>query len=351
MVSGPSVRPSVAGPRGNGCLNGVKPRLRDRGKSSIPGGVSRQRLHVLTGPTASGKSALALAWAERHDAEILSCDALLFYRGMDLGTAKPDREDRARVPHHGIDLISVRERFDVARYVDYAQKVVEEVHARGRPVLVVGGSGFYLKAFFGPVVDRVEIPEEIRKQVADIERKGGLDGLVGRLRERNPGGTGTLDLANPRRVTRALERCLATGKSVRTLRREFAAQPGPFAGYPVSLAVIERDPGELRERIIRRTAWMLEKGLVEEVKRLRKEGLEDNPQAASAIGYRETLAWLKDDGRDEDALAAEIVHSTLRLARKQRTWIRGQLREGRTVPLEGVDVDQAADLFADSVCG
>src|SRR5579871_1749355 len=108
-------------------------------------------IHILTGPTAAGKTELALRWAERHGAEIVSCDSLLFYRGMDIGTAKPTKAEQARVPHHLVDILDVAERMDVARFVMLARVAVEAIAARGRAVLVVGGSGLYLKTFFAPV--------------------------------------------------------------------------------------------------------------------------------------------------------------------------------------------------------
>src|SRR5262245_12827383 len=119
-------------------------------------------LFVLTGCTAVGKTELALCWAEAFRAEILSADSLLFYRGMDLGTAKPTAAERARVPHHLIDILGLGERMDVARYVELARRAAEEIVSRGRRVLVVGGSGFYLKSFFSPVTDQVAVPAEIR---------------------------------------------------------------------------------------------------------------------------------------------------------------------------------------------
>ena len=130
-------------------------------------------LYVLTGPTAVGKTALALEWAEVNGAEIVSCDASLFYRGLDIGTAKPTAAERARVPHHLIDVCAVRERMDVARYVEAARAACEDIVVRGRKVLVTGGSGFYLKAFFGPVADTIEIPDALRADVAELERAAG----------------------------------------------------------------------------------------------------------------------------------------------------------------------------------
>jgi tRNA dimethylallyltransferase len=150
-------------------------------------------LHVLTGCTAVGKTELALRWAEARGAEIVSCDSLLFYRGMDLGTAKPTVAERARVPHHLIDICGVGDRMDVARYVNWRRiGGGRDQPARGRPVLVTGGSGFYLKAFPFPVADEVTVPLRCGPgAVADGRR---LLAECGRL---NPAGLGSLDVANP----------------------------------------------------------------------------------------------------------------------------------------------------------
>lgn len=283
-------------------------------------------LHILTGPTAVGKTEWALRWAERHDAEIVSCDSLLFYRGMDIGTAKPTAAERARVPHHLVDICEPTERMDVTRYAALARTAVESIRARGRAVLVTGGSGFYLKAYFTAVTDAVAVPEAVRAAVAALAPEEAL----ARLRERNPAGLGALDVANPRRVARALERCLATGRTLAELAAEFARQRGVFADFEPVLSRLDRDPGELARRVEARVAEMLRMGLVDEVRRLRAGGLEGNPSAARAIGYREVLAML--DGRlAERDLAAEIAKNTRALVKKQRTWFRTQLPPHRDV--------------------
>jgi tRNA dimethylallyltransferase len=288
-------------------------------------------LHVLTGPTAVGKTEWALRWAEARDAEIVSCDSLLFYRGMDLGTAKPTPAELARVPHHLIDLCTVTERMDITTYVAAAQKAVADITARGRAILVTGGSGFYLKSFFAPVADDVEVSPELRAGVAALP----LSEALVRLERLNPAGLGALDRANPRRVTRALERCLASGKTLAELAADFARQPGPFAAWDVRLTRLDREPADLERRIERRVAAMLHEGLVDEVRRLRAAGLEQNPSASLAIGYREVLALI-DGVLPEAQLAAEIVKNTRALVKKQRTWFRTQLPEHRVLAAETI---------------
>ncbi len=299
-------------------------------------------IHVLTGCTAVGKTELALRWAEARGAEIVSCDTLLFYRGMDLGTAKPTRAELARVPHHLIDVRDVRDPVDVTYYVSNARAAVDDIHRRGKAVLVAGGSGFYLKAFFGPVADDLAVPAEIRIEVQTQLATAGLPALVAELHRRNPGGFGGLDVRNPRRVTRALERCLVSGRTLVELQAEFAARPGPFADCTVRLCELTRVPDQLDARIRGRVDQMLRDGLLEEVRGLLARGLKENPSAAKAIGYRETIDVL--EGRmPESELAAAIVRNTRALVKKQRTWFRTQLPPHRALDAATARVE---DLFA-----
>lgn len=299
-------------------------------------------LHVLTGCTAVGKTDLALRWAEANDAEIVSCDSLLFYRGMNIGTAKPTAAEMARVPHHLIDVCGVREGMDVTRYVALARAAVDAAFSRGKQVLVTGGSGFYLKAFLAPVADDVAVPAELRDEIRRRAEQGGLAGLLEELRRLNPAGLGALDVQNPRRVTRALERCRASGRSLAELQAEFAAQPSAFADCEVRLCELVRNKEDLDRRIATRVDAMVRAGLVEEVRGLLAQGLKDNPSAARAIGYRETIDLL--EARIAPAgLAAAIVQNTRALVRKQRTWFKSQLPPHATV---AADLARPHDLFA-----
>ena len=286
-------------------------------------GVSRV-IHVLTGCTAVGKTELALGWAEAQGAEIVSCDSLLFYRGADIGTAKPMSAELARVPHHLIDVCGITERMDVTHYVAKARAAIADIQQRGRPVLVTGGSGFYLKSFFAPVADEVAVPPEIRAAVRARLETQGVEALVAELTQLNPAGLGALDVRNHRRVTRALERCLASGRTLAVLQAEFAALPVPFADCEVKLCELVRELPDLEARIDRRVAAMLQAGLVAEVRSLLAHGLMQNPSAAGAIGYRETIDFLAGRLPEKD-LAAAIAQNTRALVRKQRTWFKTQL--------------------------
>jgi len=299
----------------------------------------RGAIYVLTGPTAVGKTELALRWAEAHGAEIVSCDSLLFFRGMDIGTAKPSAAERARVRHHLLDILEVTERMDVTQYLAQSRAAIADITGRGRAVLVSGGSGFYLRAFFAPVADEVAVPETVRARVEKLSLAEGL----AELRRLNPSGIENLDTENPRRVARALERCLASGRTLRDLAADFARQPAPFADWRLVLTQLERPAAELNGRIEARVQGMLRAGLVDEVRRLRAAGLEKNPSAARAIGYREVLAML--DGKLAGAdLAAEIAKNTRALAKKQRTWFRTQLPAHRVLGAAEATVE---NLFED----
>jgi tRNA dimethylallyltransferase len=289
-----------------------------------PSAKTGRRLHILTGCTAVGKTEWALRWAETNAAEIISCDSLLFYRGMDIGTAKPSAAELRRVPHHLVDVRDVSEPMNAALYASMARSAAEAIRERGKAVLVVGGSGFYLRSFFAPLSDGVEVSPEIRASVAATLDTQGLASVVAELSRLNPNGLGRIDTANPRRVANALGRCLASGKTLEELADAFSRAPLPFAGWDVALARLDRPAAELDARIADRAQAMVRSGLVDEVTRLLGMGLASNPSAARAIGYRETIDVL--EGRAPvGALAAAVAKDTRALVKKQRTWFRTQL--------------------------
>lgn len=283
-------------------------------------------IFVITGTTAVGKTETALRWAEDNNAEIVSCDSTNVYRGMDIGTAKPSREERARVVHHGIDLVEPSEKFSVGDYLAFAVPCVADILARGKRVLVTGGSGFYLKSFFAPVTDEIDVPETIRTQVAELFAQSD-EHAVEVLRALNPDGAPGFDWQNPRRVARALERCLASGKTISALRAEMDARTSPFSKYKIKTLLLQRSREDLDVRIRLRVEQMIEAGLIDEVRTLiRERGLRENTPAGNAIGYRETLAWFSDNERGGvPALADAIALSTRQLAAKQRKWFRNQI--------------------------
>ena len=283
------------------------------------------QLYILTGPTAVGKTSLSIQWAQENNAEILSCDSLLLYRGMNIGTAKPTMEEMESVWHHGIDVVPVNYQYSVKEYLDMSVHIVESILQRGKNILIVGGSGFYLKSFLAPVVDNIEVSDAIKEQVRLIEEEQGLIGLVEKLQSFNPDGIHDIDLNNPRRVVKALQRCMMTGKTLAVLKEDFEKSSYPFEDYKKKVCLLQRDEHELKERIVQRVKIMIEDGLVDEVKGLIMEGLLDNPSATNAIGYRETIDWIAEGDGDLDKLEAEIIKNTNQLVAKQRKWFRHQL--------------------------
>lgn len=304
-------------------------------------------IYLLTGQTGIGKTELALQWAEANDAEILSCDALLFYRGMDIGTAKPTTEEQARVPHHGIDICQVSQAYDITAYLEYAQSVVNDVMSRRKKLLVTGGSGFYLKSFLEPVADNIDVPETVAHQVDELEAEAGLAGLTNALKACNPKGiTAPLDWNNPRRLSKALQRCLATGKTYDELFKAFQSLPMPYPRYRKLTCLLQRDLEELKQRCVYRAEQMLAQGLLEEVAKLMEQGILDNPTARSAIGYRESIHFLEHGGT-RNALLAEIIQNTYHLIRKQRKWFRNQLSPEFTYEIAPGEPGDYRQLFAD----
>jgi tRNA dimethylallyltransferase len=280
-------------------------------------------IHVLTGPTAVGKTEAALRWAESHDAEIISCDSVCVYRGMDVGSAKPTAAEQRRVRHHGLDLVDPSERYSVSQYVAMARAAIAGAHGRGRRILVTGGSGFYLAAFFGPVTDELEIPPAVAEEVRTLHRQG-LASLLLRLRELEGAQLPDwLDVQNPIRIAKALERRLASGRSLDSLRDEFLTRKGPFSDHPATFELMERPDAELKQRIAARTELMLAQGIIEEAERLLTMGLDPELTSSRAVGYRAVMDWLEGGKRVAmSGLAERINLDTWALVRKQRKWFR-----------------------------
>jgi tRNA dimethylallyltransferase len=280
-------------------------------------------LHIITGPTAVGKTEAALEWAEKNKAEILSCDSVCVYRGMNIGSAKPTLAQQKTVPHYGIDLVEPTQRFSVAQFISYAQSAIREIQAKGKNVCITGGSGFYLAAFFGPVTDELPISEAVIEEVRALQ-KSGADALRQRLHElEGPTLPSWLDQSNPIRLSKALERRLSSPLSLDALRDEFLTKKGPFADYRFSCELLERPDDELKARIHLRTDEMLRSGLVTEAESLLKLGLDPELPSARAVGYRETMDWIRNDRETPiEALSEHICLNTWALVKKQRKWFR-----------------------------
>ncbi|HRE25341.1 MAG TPA: tRNA (adenosine(37)-N6)-dimethylallyltransferase MiaA [Anaerolineales bacterium] len=273
-------------------------------------------LVVLVGPTAVGKTALAIQLAERLNGEIVSADSRYLYRYMDIGTAKPSAAEQARVPHHLIDVTTPDQPWSLAQYQSAAFSAIGAIHARGRLPLLVGGTGQYVRA----VVEGWQPPEggqspELR---ADLEARLatlGLDALVRQLRELDPESARSIDVFNPRRVVRALEVVLSTGRSFVGQRRKL---PPRLAIHQFGLSLPRT---LLYARIDQRVDSMLASGLVEEVRGLVARGYHWELPALSAIGYRQIGQYLRGEC-DLKAAADRIRRDTRVFVRRQTNWFK-----------------------------
>ena len=269
---------------------------------------------AIVGPTATGKTALAVALARRLGGEVVNADSMQLYRGMDIGTAKPGPEERGGVPHHLLDLWPVRQVASVAEYRQRARAQIDRLRAAGTLPLLVGGSGLYVRA----VLDELDFPGTDPGVRARLEAELSLVGpaaLHARLAERDPAAAAAVLPSNGRRIIRALEVVELTGGPFR------ARLPEPQPHYPAVVVGLDRDPAELDERVAQRVDRMWAAGFVAEVQALTAEGLREGPTASRALGYAQVLGQL-DGLLSADEARERTVSATRRFVRRQRSWFR-----------------------------
>jgi tRNA dimethylallyltransferase len=275
------------------------------------------RTIILTGPTGSGKSALGIALAERLNAEIISLDSMALYRGMDIGTAKPGREERRRIPHHLIDVLDPWESASVAWWLQQARRLAGEISCRGKRILLVGGTALYLKAFLYGMFDAPPADAELRRRLHLQAEVSGAEELHIRLAGVDPDTAGRLHPNDVRRVVRALEVWHLTGRPMSAWQTQWRKPP---TDRPLVLWV-DRPRPELYARIDRRVIQMIDQGLVDEVRRLSQLPQPLSREAAQALGYKEILSHLT--GRTTLAEAVhEIQKRTRQFAKRQISWYR-----------------------------
>ncbi|HID63583.1 MAG TPA: tRNA (adenosine(37)-N6)-dimethylallyltransferase MiaA [Anaerolineae bacterium] len=292
--------------------------MRGNENNEHSGGGSETQLPlvIIVGPTAVGKTRLALGLAEELGAEIVSADSRQVYRGMDIGTDKPTAEERQRVPHHLIDVVDPDEEFTLAQYQSLAYAAIGDVLARGRVPLLVGGTGLYIKAVVeGWSIPRVRPNEALRAELyREAELKGGT-ALHARLHQVDPAAAEKIDPRNVRRVIRALEVYLETGQPISELQRR---RPPPYRVLQIGLTM-ERIA--LYQRIDQRVERMIERGLVEEVKGLVEQGYGYDLPAMSGLGYRQVGCYLRGEISLAEAIRL-IKRDTRRFVRQQYNWFR-----------------------------
>lgn len=285
-----------------------------------PHGEPRPPLLVIAGPTATGKTALALELANHAPIEVISADSRQVYRGLDIGTAKPTVADRKRLPHHLVDIIDPDEVFNAHRFARLARAAIVDIEARGAHPIVVGGTGFYIQALLtGSPLGATPPDPDLRSRLTRELESQGPQPLIQRLRDLAPERAAAIDLNNPRRLIRALE--IAESQSHQATR---PVQPTTTTPIPAHILGLEVEPEILAKRIAKRTERMFKDGLLDEARHLRDRGYDHALPALSSVGYAEALAHL--DGRL--TLPEAIQRTTIRTrqyARRQRTWFRHQL--------------------------
>jgi tRNA dimethylallyltransferase len=279
--------------------------------------IDWSRTLLLAGPTASGKSDVALHLAERLDGEIVAVDSMQVYRGLDIGTAKPTPTDRRRVPHHLLDVAAVDEPFDVARHRSLAWNVVHDILTRGRTPVLCGGMGMYFKALLSGLDPLPPADPAVRAEVESTP----VESLIAELRRDDPGALTDLDLANPRRVQRAVELLRLTGRGRGDLRSAWASANAPAGAVVWGL---HRERNDLTARIDQRVDAMFAAGLVVETETALAAGLAENRTALQAIGYRQVVEHLRGERALPETIAL-VKQRTRQFARRQMTWLRHQL--------------------------
>lgn len=273
----------------------------------------------IAGPTASGKTALAVALAKALDGEVISCDSMQIYRGMDIGTAKPTREEMDGIAHHMLDVCDPSEDFSVSRYCEMATPILEDILARGKTAIIAGGTGLYMDALirgnsFAPCPST-----GVREKLEEEADRVGMEEMLSRLAAIDPEAASRLHLKDRKRILRALEVYHETGKTI--TEHNLMTQQIPPKYEALWFALEDEDRKTLYDRIDRRVEKMMEDGLLEEIKNLLNKGISENTTALQAIGYKEYIAALKGDCTIKEATAL-VQQSSRHYAKRQLTWFR-----------------------------
>jgi tRNA dimethylallyltransferase len=287
-------------------------------------------LIVVLGPTGSGKTALSLALAERFSGEIVNCDSVAMYREFEIGTAKPTREERSRVPHHLFDIIDPTGYMTAGEYARMARALLREISARGRTPIVVGGTGLYLRALLDGLFPGPQRSEQLRDRLRERAQRR-PDYLHRLLRRLDPAAAGKIHAHDTPKLIRAIEVCLASRQAITEMWKQGR---DPLSGYRILRLGLNPERKLLYERLNRRAAQMFEAGLVEETRRL-LEKYGESARPLSSLGYRQAVQWLRGEISRDDAMAA-VQQAHRNYAKRQMTWFR---RESDVKWLEGFGDD------------
>lgn len=290
---------------------------------------------VIGGPTASGKTQLAIDWALKLDGEIVSCDSRQIYKFMDIGTAKPTLEERSLIPHHLVDLIYPDETMTAGEFQKLAREIIKDIHSRGKVPFLVGGTGLYIRSVIRDIVFPPKVNEYYRKFIKDRINREGLGSVYNELCKIDPVTAGKISPNDEIRITRALEVYYATGTPISFYRKGIDVD---YPEYEVIYLVLNPPRGILYRRIEERVDKMIQLGLVEETRHLLDMGYSPELSSLQTLGYREIIKYLKGM-YDLESAVEEIKKETRRYAKRQSTWFRNEIR------VRLITYEEAEDVF------
>ncbi len=279
-------------------------------------GAPKPRVILLVGPTGVGKTKMALKMAAYFGGEIVSADSMQVYRGMDIGTAKPTPEERRCIPHHLIDVVDPDQPFDASRYCDLAHRVIARLHREEKPILVVGGTGLYIRALFGGLIAGPGADESLRENLREEMKRGGKSHLYEKLRLKDEKAAAQINPHDGVRIIRALEVLELTGRSIVDHQQDHCFSEKPYEVIKLGLML---DRTALQERIECRTDRMIADGFVDEVRRLLAQGYGSSLKPMQSLGYRHICGFLAGKG-DLAGAVRSIKRDTFRYAKRQMTW-------------------------------
>ncbi len=277
------------------------------------------RIICIAGPTASGKTALAVELAKAVNGEVVSCDSMQVYRYMDIGTAKPTVEERQGIVHHMLDVAEPQEDFSVSRYCEMASPIVDDILSRGKTAIIAGGTGLYMDALIKGNTFAPYPSTGVREKLEERAVNEGMTSLLEELRRIDPDSANRLHLADRKRIIRALEVYYETGQTITAHNQMTQAIPAKYD--PVWFGLEDEDRSALYQRIDRRVEEMLQMGLLDEIRSLLAKGIPEKCTAMQAIGYKEFVDALKGNCTVEEATAL-VQQSSRHYAKRQLTWFR-----------------------------
>lgn len=293
--------------------------------------ASTKKTIIVSGPTGCGKTSTSIEIGKKLKANgiesvIVNFDSLCFYKELNIGTAKPTKEERAQHPHSLIDIVSIQDDFNSSHFINLAEQEIEKLHSNGIIPILVGGSAFYLRALVKGMYETEATPDSIKKEIEEIAKKDRLPGLVKKLEELDPQAMEALHPNDEYRITRALEHCMTTGQKW-SEQKKLKDEIDPYdlennidKDWEIFHIYLNLSKEEHYPLIENRARKMVESGLVEEVQKLLKQGYTGEEKAMGSIGYKEVVAWLGEETQNKESLIDQIFIHTRQLAKSQRTF-------------------------------